>query len=60
MIIDIKVYTFPNGMTMKREDGETPNGNPMNGKWVLRDSNGKLIDFGKYRNDIAERNGLEL
>lgn len=44
---------------LKREEGETPNGNPMNNRWVLRE-NGALIDFDRYRNDIAERNNLRL
>lgn len=44
---------------MKREYGLTPNGNHMNGKWVLR-KNGEIIDYDKYRNDVAERNNLIL
>ena len=46
-------------MTLEREYGKTPNGNPMNGKWVLR-RNGEMIDFNQYRNDIAEHWNLEL
>ncbi len=51
---------YSNGrFKMQRETGETPNGNKMNNKWVLRD-NDKLIDFDTYRNDIAERNNIVL
>ena len=46
--------------TMTREYGHTPNGNPINGRWVLRDNNGTWIDFDKYSNDLAERNNLKL
>ncbi len=46
-------------LELKREEGKTPNGNPMNNRWVLR-SNGELIDFDKCRNDIAERHSLRL
>ncbi len=51
---------YSNGrFKMQRETGETPNGNEMNNKWVLRD-NDKLIDFDAYRHDIAERNNIVL
>lgn len=46
-------------MVIAREYGETPNGNPLNGRWVLR-RNGEFVDFDKYRNDLAEHNNLEL
>ena len=48
------------GLSMKREWGLTPNGNEMGGRWVLRDKDGKIIDFDSYRNDIAERNNISL
>ena len=48
------------GMTMKRECGKTPNDNPMYGRWVLRDSNGIMIDFNSYRHDLAEQYDLTL
>lgn len=42
--------------TMKREYGYTPNGNHLEGYWVLRDNKcSDLIDFGQYRNDIIDR-----
>ena len=49
-----------NGWTMQREYGMTPNGNPINGQWVLRDGNGEMIAFDKYRNDLAEQHHLKL
>lgn len=42
-------------LTAKREYGETPNGNPIAGRWVVRDSDGKFIDVDKYRNDLQSR-----
>ena len=45
--------------SIKREYGATPNGNPLNGRWVLRINN-VLVDFDKYRNDLVERYNLTL
>ena len=42
---------------VKREHGLTPNGNPLNGKWVYR-KNGEFIDYDQYRNDLFERLNL--
>lgn len=53
-------YISDDGWEMKREYGLTPNGNPMNGRWVLRDSSGQLIDFDQYRNDLVEHYHLRL
>ena len=53
-------YQGENGTTLKREYGKTPNGNPLNGRWVLRNSNGKWIDFDQYRNDLACNYRLNL
>lgn len=47
-------------MSMKREYGETPNGNNLSGRWVLRDAKGIMLDFDQYRNDLAERHFLDL
>ena len=58
MSMDNLKYEFDNGSTLQRENGKTPNGNKMGGKWVLRDNTGALVDFDTYRNDVAERNGL--
>jgi hypothetical protein len=45
------------GYTLKREYGKTPNGNDLNGKWVLR-IGGVFVDFDQYRSDLIERNTL--
>ena len=55
-----KRYASEDHWTMTREYGETPNGNPINGRWVLRDHRGWWVDFDKYSNDLAERNNLKL
>lgn len=47
-------------LSMKREYGETPNGNSMSGRWVLRDKAGIMLDFDQYSNDLAERHSLRL
>lgn len=52
-------YLAPNGHSAAREhDTLTPNGNQMPGRWVFRDGFGSLVDFDKYRNDLAGRNNL--
>lgn len=57
----IESYISAEGVTVAREEGTlTPNGNPMNGRWALRDQNGNLVDFDRCRNDLAERNSLNL
>lgn len=53
-------YTSSMGWYMERGCGMTPDGNAMNGRWGLFDTNGQLIDFDQYRNDLAERNNLIL
>jgi hypothetical protein len=51
-------YRAADGRTMQREYGETPEGNPLGGRWVLRDVQGGWIDFDQYRHDMMERHGL--
>ena len=34
------VYLSANGFSARREEGFTPNGNPIGQRWVLRDANG--------------------
>lgn len=58
---DTDGYMTADGRTVKREWGTfTLNGNPMAGRWVLRDKDGVLLDFNQYRNDLFEHNGLWL
>ena len=45
--------------TIKREKGLTPNGNLINGRWVLR-IDGKFEDFDQYINDLMERHNLDI
>jgi hypothetical protein len=51
-------YESADGFVMQREEGETPNGNKIFGRWVLRDPNGNWVDFDQYRHDLAERYGF--
>jgi hypothetical protein len=53
-------YLSEDGWSMKRENGTTPNGNPMGGRWVLRDAEGSLIDFDQYRYDLEGRCHIRL
>lgn len=57
-LVDEQEYRSDDGHTIKREQGLTPNGNPLNGRWVLRDPEGKFIDFNQYRHDLIEHNGF--
>ena len=45
--------------SIKREYGKTPNGNYLEGRWVLRGHEGEYIDFDRYRSDLFERNNIE-
>lgn len=58
--ISMTVYEGFGHVIAREYHTETPNGNPMNGRWVLRDADGTLIDFDKYRSDLAERNNIQL
>lgn len=57
---DNALYTGPDNQTIGREYGKTPNGNGLNGAWVLRGGNGEWLDFDRYINDLAERNDIKL
>lgn len=54
-VVDNTRYESTDGFVMSREYGETPNGNQLNGKWVLRSPKGEFLDFDTYRHDLAER-----
>jgi len=51
-------YATEDGWLMRREHGETPNGNPIAGRWVLRNERGEWVDVDQYRSDLAERNSM--
>ena len=53
-------YESYDGRTLSREFGQTPDGQDLDGQWVLRESNGTYIDHSVYRNDIAEKHELIL
>lgn len=60
VMVEVEGETFRSrsGYSARREHGLTPNGNPVSGRWVLRDATGAWLDFDKYRHDLWERNGL--
>lgn len=54
-----EVLRTASGFEMRREYGsKTPNGNPINGRWVLRDPSGNFVDVDQYRHDVISRNGF--
>jgi hypothetical protein len=55
-----KQFQSEDGKVLKREEGTTPNGNPLGGRWVLRDAGGVMVDFDQYRHDLSERYHLAL
>lgn len=57
---DDEKYASKEGWILQREHGETPNGNDLNGQWVLRSPEGEMIDFNRYRNDMAGLHNFEL
>lgn len=56
--VEQEVYRAANGFTARREDGLTPNGNPIGQRWVLRDTSGAWVDVNQYRHDLFEHHGL--
>lgn len=60
-VSDQEYRSADDSRVMRRETAsKTPNGNPMNGRWVLRDAAGAFLDFDQYSNDLAERSHLRL
>lgn len=47
-------YRASDGSVIGREWGLTPHGYLLNGAWVYRNSEGALITWNQYRNDIFE------
>lgn len=56
--VEPDVYQAENGFTARREDGFTPNGNPVGWRWVLRDASGAWVDHNQYMHDLFEHHGL--
>ena len=53
------IYYLNKSFIMRREYGKTPNGNDLNGAWVLRSSRG-FKDYDMYRNDLLARHNLKV
>lgn len=53
-------YKCDDGSVMRREEGLTPNGNRINGRWVLRTPTGEWVDVDQYHSDLAERYGFTV
>lgn len=52
-------YVSEYGHTIRRERGTvTENGNILDGHWVLRNFEGCLVDFNRYRTDLFEQHGF--
>ena len=49
-------YRTADGTTVGREfHGTTPEGNPLGGRWVVRDEQGAFVDVEQYRTELASR-----
>ena len=60
-VVDNELLMASDGRQLMREyNTKTPNGNPIGGRWVLRDVNGIFIDFDQYSHDLMERNDLRF
>ena len=53
-------YKSKEGYSMKREYGDSPNGNPIGGNWVLRDPTDMFMGWGQYRLDLAAEFYFEI
>lgn len=61
--MDVEFYNFTNGFSARREVDPIKlvgYSVPPNGKWVLRDADGKYVDMDTYRNELIKRNSLEV
>lgn len=53
-------YHTEDGGVIKREYGDTPNGNKLNGAWVYRDKDGKMLDWDRYLNDLIDHYSFKV
>jgi len=54
-------YVTEYGWRMEREEsGLTPDGIPIDGRWVLRDHQGTFVDWGPDRHVLAKRNHMRI
>jgi hypothetical protein len=58
--VEFDKYVAEDGAVMQREEGRTPNGNQIGGRWVLRAADGTWIGFNQYRHDLAAMHGYQL
>lgn len=61
--MDVEFYNFTNGFSARREVDPIKlvgYSIPPNGKWVLRNADGKYVDMDTYRNELIKRNSLEV
>lgn len=52
-------YESASGFVASREQGMTPAGNPIGGRWVLRNKDGTYVDVNQYRHDLFEHHDLK-
>jgi hypothetical protein len=57
---EVDGYVTEEAGTVRREQGLTPNGNPIANRWVYRNATGEFIDFDGNRHDLFEHNRLRL
>jgi len=58
--VEVDGYISPDRtMTVRREYGLTPVGNPLGGNWVFR-MDGQYMGHDQYRSDLASSFGLDL
>lgn len=57
---DEDAYSAENGWFLYRDRDGSPDTNHYYGYWVLLDEHGLAQDAGPFRNDLAEKHGLDL
>ena len=58
--VDKEKYQGEKHSIQREWDIKTPNGNDMNGRWVLRNQYGIIIDFDQYINDLTDRHNMDI
>jgi hypothetical protein len=57
---DFLVYGLSGGHTMAQEYGLTHAGNPIAGRWVIRNPLGEIVVIDRYRHDALSHSGLKV
>ena len=60
MTDDYEYLVYGVGYIRREWNSTTPNGNAMNGRWVLRDKCGCMLDYDQYLNDLSEHNEIKI